>query len=85
MEEDAAFGVSPAATLAFAVQIRVVLASILGVRMCPNCPHCALSPNPCMDGFGSCAEAMGGIAGRRDGIAGAVECQKSKGCLHLHF
>ena len=38
-----------------------------------------------MDGFGSCAEAMGGIAGRCDGIAGAVECQKSKGSLHLHF
>ena len=38
-----------------------------------------------MDGFGSCAEAMGGVAGRCDGIAGAVECQKSKGSLHLHF
>ena len=38
-----------------------------------------------MDTFGSCAEAMGGIAGRCDGIAGAVECQKSKGTLHLHF
>ena len=38
-----------------------------------------------MDAFGSCAEAMGGIAGRCDGIAGAVECQKAKGTLHLHF
>ena len=38
-----------------------------------------------MDAFGSCAEAMGSIAGRCDGIAGAVECQKSTGSLHLHF
>ena len=38
-----------------------------------------------MAAFGSCAEAMGGIAGRCDGIAGAVECQKAKGTLHLHF
>ena len=59
-----------AASLAFAVQIRLVLATILGFRMCPNCPHCAETDTPCMDGFGSCAEAMGGIAGRCDGIAG---------------
>ena len=38
-----------------------------------------------MDTFGSCAEAMGGIANRCDGIAGAVECQNSNGTLHLHF
>ena len=74
-----------AATLAFAVQVRLVLATVLGIRMCPECPHCAETANPCMDAFGSCAEAMGGIAGRCDGIAGAVECQKSKGSLHLHF
>ena len=74
-----------AASLAFAVQIRLVLATILGFRMCPECPHCAETSNPCMDAFGSCAEAVGGIAGRCDGIAGAVECQKSKGSLHLHF
>ena len=74
-----------AASLAFTVQIRVVLATILGVRMCAKCPHCVETETPCMDGFGSCAEAMGGVAGRCDGIAGAVECQKSKGSLHLHF
>ena len=38
-----------------------------------------------MDAFGSYAEAMGGIVGRCDGIAGAVKCQKAKGTLHLHF
>ena len=67
-----------AASLAFAVQIRLVLATILGFRMCPECPHCAETSNPCMDAFGSCAEAMGGIAGRCDGIAGAVECQNKR-------
>ena len=74
-----------AATLAFAVQIRLVLATVLGFRMCPECPHCTLIATPCMDSFGSCAEAMGGLAGRCDGIVGTVECQKSKGSLHLHF
>ena len=28
---------------------------------------------------------MGGLAGRSDGICGAVECQKLTGSLHLHF
>ena len=74
-----------AASLAFEVQIRRVLATTLGFRMCPKCPHCADTATPCMDGFDSCAEAMCGIAGRCDGIAGVVECQKSKGRLHLHF
>ena len=26
---------------AFFVQIRIVLATMLGLRMCPFCPHCA--------------------------------------------
>ena len=38
-----------------------------------------------MDAFGSNAETVGGIAGRSDGMCGAVECQKSSGSLHLHF
>ena len=28
---------------------------------------------------------MGGLAGRSDGLCGAVECQKLTGSLHLHF
>ena len=74
-----------AAALAFSVQIRCQLATLFGIRMCPDCPHCAESENPCQDAFGSNAEAMGGLAGRSDGLAGAVECQKKSGCLHLHF
>ena len=56
-----------AASLAFSVQIRLVLATILGFRMCPDCPPCAESDNACMDAFGSCAEAMGGVAGSCEG------------------
>ena len=74
-----------APALAFAVQVRCVLATLFGIRMCPDCPHCAEGESPCQDAFGSNAEAMGGIAGRSDGLAGAVECQKISGSLHLHF
>ena len=70
---------------AFAVQVRVVLASLLGLRLCLWCPHCANSDVPCQDNLGSNAEIMGGIAGRADAIFGATECQKVSGALHLHF
>ena len=70
---------------AFFVHIRVVLATVLGVRMCPSCPDCGKSDNPCQDAFGSVAELMGGVAGRVDAIFGAVECQKTTGSLHFHF
>ena len=69
----------------FQVQIRVVLAILLGMRMCPDCPHCAECEDACMDMFGSTAEPMGGLLGRSDGIIGAVEAQKAEGVLHLHF
>ena len=70
-----------AAVNAFFVQIRTVLATILGIRMCPNCPQCM----SCQDALGSVAEMMGGIAGRADAMFGAVECQKSTGSLHYHL
>ena len=52
-----------ASSLAFSVRIRLVLPTILGFRMCEDCPHCVNLDNPCMDTFGSCAEAMDGVAG----------------------
>ena len=70
---------------AFFVQIRVILAECLGIRMCPDCPHCVYSDNPCQDSFGSVAELMGGMSGRIDALFGATECQKSNGSLHFHF
>ena len=63
---------------------RVVLLSLYGFRMCPDCPHCALSDSPCMDMFGSNATPMGGSAGRCDGMVAAVEAQKAEGVLHIH-
>ena len=67
---------------AFMIQIRVLLATILGIRMCPHCPHCM---PPCQDALGSVAELGGGAAGRADALFGAIECQKTTGSLHLHF
>ena len=52
--------------------------------MCPDCPHCAASENPCMDYFGSNATPMGGSAGRCDAMVGAIEAQKAEGVLHVH-
>ena len=55
---------------AYHVAIRVVVAQLYGLRMCPDCPHCAVSGNPCMDSFGSSATPMGGSMGRGDARRG---------------
>jgi len=70
---------------AFDVMIKVVFPALYGYRMCPDCPHCAVSDNPCIDSFGSNATPTGGAAGRADAVIGAVEAQKAEGVLHLHF
>ena len=70
---------------AFFVQIRTILATIAGLRMCADCPHCAESDCPCQDAFGSNAELAGGFAGRADALFGAVEAQNAEGALHLHL
>ena len=69
---------------AFMVQVRVILATVLGIRMCPHCPHCQKNRS-CQDALGSVAELNGGAAGRADALFGAIESQKSTGSLHLHF
>ena len=70
---------------AFDINVRMVAAQLNGVRMCPECPQCAVSEKPCMDLYGSNATPMGGGAGRVDALIGAVEAQKKEGVLHLHF
>ena len=50
---------------AFFVHVRVILATVLGIRMCPHCPHCAQSSNPCQDALGSSAELMDVWRGER--------------------
>ena len=69
---------------AFWVNICVILPNLYGYRMCPNCPKCVESENPCMDRFGSNATPMGGSAGRGDAAVGAIEAQKAEGVLHMH-
>jgi hypothetical protein len=69
---------------AFKVMTQVVLPALYGYRMCPDCPHCAMSECPCMDYFGSNATPMGGSAGRADAMIAAVEAQKAEGVLHVH-
>ena len=69
---------------AFWVNLCVILPNLYGYRMCPNCPNCVESDNPCMDRFGSNATPMGGSAGRADATVGAVEAQKAEGVLHMH-
>ena len=68
----------------FRVMAEVVMPSLMGMRMCPQCPDCVLSKKPCMDRFGSNATAIGGSAGRGDALVGAVEAQKAEGVLHVH-
>ena len=73
-----------AAVNAFVKQIRTILATVFGMRMCPSCPDCVNSDNPCQDALGSVVELLGGCVGRADALIGAVECQKSNGSLHFH-
>ena len=70
---------------AYAVHIRVRLARLLGVRMCPICPRCNAegAPHPCQDKFGSNMMPMGGILGACTGFGGATEHQQS-GVPHFH-
>ena len=70
---------------AFFVQIRTVLATIAGIRMCQDCPLCPESGVPCQDALGSSAELVGGFAGGADVLYGAVEAQKTNGTPHFHF
>ena len=69
---------------AFNIIVRIVMAQLYGIRMCPECPHCALSERPCMDIYGSNATPMGGSMGEADALTGAVESQTKEGVLHLH-
>ena len=68
-----------ACVYAFNMMCTMFLCAILGVRVCPNCPHC-----DCRDTFGSVSTTTGGGFGRADAYVGSKECQKA-GNLHLHL
>ena len=71
---------------AFLVLVKVVLATLLGIRMCPKCPNCNAdgSTFPCQDQFGSNFDCFGGIFGGCDGFGGGVESQRGA-TLHIHL
>ena len=50
---------------AYMIEVRLRLALLLGIRMCPRCPHCNAegSSAPCQNRFGSNMLPMGGILG----------------------
>ena len=70
---------------AYDIAAKLILPTLYGLRMCPDCPNCALAEKPCMDMFGSNATPMGGGMGRADAVIGATEAQKAEGVLHMHF
>ena len=51
--------------------------------MCPSCPRCNSSNNPCQDRFGSNMLAMGGCMGGVPALGAATEHQKH-GTPHVH-
>ena len=69
----------------FAVQVRTILATTLGVRMREDCPHCCGCAEPCLDALGSNAEFMGAFFGWAGAIFGLVEAQKSNRSFRFHF
>jgi hypothetical protein len=67
-----------APVLAVKVAVRLILAGLLGLRMCGNCPDCE-----CCNEFGSNAKPTGGVFGLCCAMVGAVENQ-FLGTLHYH-
>jgi hypothetical protein len=70
---------------AHAVNARLRLARLLGMRMCPQCPRCNTdgSKYPCQDKFGSNMMPMGGVLGGAVALGAATEHQ-GHGTPHLH-
>ena len=56
----------------FHILCRIALATLFGVRVCPNCPDCNIcDKSGCMDEFGSVALPEGGVYGRADAYYGS--------------
>ena len=71
---------------AYHVTMRLRLARLLGVRMCPNCPRCnevSVTKYPCQDKFGSNMMPMGGVLGGVDAFGSATEFQSTND-PHIH-
>ena len=59
----------------FRTVILLTVEHLFGIRVCPHCPDCNATSNPCQDMFGSVATALGGIFGRIDAIFTSIEAQ----------
>ena len=71
----------------FRTLVTLILDSLLGVRVCKNCPDCNWRDDcePCCDDFGSVAKPQGGTHGRVDAYYGCIEAQKYTKSLHVHI
>ena len=69
----------------YKVHIYLRLSTVLGVRMCPNCPKFNASRNGlgCQDRFGSNMRPMGGSFGGMPAVGGGTEHQ-GNGTPHFH-
>ena len=70
--------------LGFRMLIMILLRAVIGVRVCPDCPHCNDGDLPCCSGFGSVAEPEGGALGLVEAYCGSIESQVHQ-ALHGHF
>ena len=67
----------------YKVNILLRLATILGVRMCPDCPRCNEGAFGCQDKFGNNMRPGGGVLGGMPAIGSGTEHQ-GHGTPHLH-
>ena len=67
----------------YKVEIYLRLASVLGVRMCPDCPRCNVFGKGCQDRFGSNMRPTGGVLGGMHAFGGSTEYQ-GMGTPHFH-
>ena len=67
----------------YKIEILLRLATLLGVRMCPNCPRCNDGTFGCQDKFGNNMRPGGGMLGGMPALGSATEHQ-GYGTPHLH-
>ena len=68
---------------AYKIEILLRLGTLLGIRICPNCPRCNDGPYGCQDKFGSNMRLGGGVLGGIPALGGGAEHQ-GYGTPHLH-
>ncbi len=69
---------------AYKLEVYLRLATLFGIRMCPDCPRCTKSRLPCRDMFGSDMRSCGGTVGGAMAMNGGTEHQ-GHGTPHLHL